>query len=60
MKSAGLVESVLVVVVDAAPNSRVKAMIHAITGTSSCLALPFPPDAEQLEHKKICSQDSVG
>lgn len=36
-------ESVLVVVVDAAPSSRVKAMIHSIMGISSCWALLFPP-----------------
>jgi hypothetical protein len=38
----GLVESVLVVVVDAPPSSRVKAMIHVIIGGFSCLALLFP------------------
>lgn len=48
----GLVESVLVVVVDAAPSSRAKAMIHAIMGASSCLALLFPPNGRSMNTKK--------
>jgi hypothetical protein len=40
-----------VVVVDAAPSSRVKAMIHAIMGVTSCFALPFPPQARALAEK---------
>lgn len=49
----GSVESVLVVVVDAAPSSRVKAMIHAIMGATSCLALLFPPYGGSLGAKKF-------
>ena len=56
----GLVESVLVVLVDAAPSSRLKAMIHVIMGASSCLALLFPPKGREREHKKICPGDMVG
>lgn len=51
----GLVESVLVVVVDAAPSSRLRVMIHAIMGASSCLALPFPPNGWSISTKKsVC------
>lgn len=48
----GLVGLVFGVVVDAAPSSRVKAMIQAIMGASSCLALPFPPQAGSVSTKK--------
>lgn len=48
----GLVESVLLVVADAAPNSRVNAMIHSIMGISSCLALLFPPKYGSVSTKK--------
>jgi hypothetical protein len=49
----GLAGLVLVVVVDAAPSSRLKAMIHSIMGASSCLALPFPPNGREHEHKNF-------
>lgn len=49
----GLVESVLVVVVDAAPSSRLRVMIHAIMGASSCLALLFPPERTEAGAQKI-------
>jgi hypothetical protein len=49
----GLVGSVFVVVVEAAPSSRVKAMIHAIMGIPSCLALLFPRTGWELGRKKF-------
>lgn len=54
----GLVESVLMVVVDAAPSSRLRVMIHAIMGASSCLALLFPPGTE-ARAQKICRRHTV-
>jgi hypothetical protein len=55
----GLVESVLVVVVEAAPSSRDKAMIHVIMGVSSCFALPFPRIVQEVGTKKS-QRDAVG
>ena len=51
---------VFVVVVDAAPSSRVKAMIHAIMRVASCLALLFPPQVPKLGPKKFPSPLAVG
>lgn len=48
-----LVESVLVVVVDAAPSSRVKAMIHAIMGCSLLLGTAVSPHAGSLGNKNF-------
>jgi hypothetical protein len=55
----GLVGSVLVVVVDAAPSSRVKAIIHAIMGVPSCLALLFPPQAGAWAQKNMSAGCAV-
>jgi hypothetical protein len=48
----GLVGSVLVVVVDAAPSSRVKAIIHAIMGCSLLLGTAVSPTGRSLGTKK--------
>lgn len=50
----GLVESVLVVVVDAAPSSRLKAMIQVIIGASLLLGTAISPTAGNLGRKKTC------
>ena len=49
----GLVESVLVVVVDAAPSSRLKAMIQVIIGASLLLGTAVSPTDGKLGRKKI-------
>ena len=48
------------VVVDAAPSSRVKAMINSIMGASLLLGTAVSPVGRELEHKKICLRDGVG
>ncbi len=55
-----MVESVVVVVVVAAPNSRVKATIHAIMGAPLLLGTAVSPMGRELEHKKICVRDAAG
>lgn len=50
----GLVESVLVVVVDAAPSSRLKAMIQVIIGASLLLGTAVSPTGGKLGRKKFC------
>jgi hypothetical protein len=59
----GLVESVLVVVVDAAPSSRLKAMIQVIIGASLLLGTAVSPHRREAWAQKTfageCEAHSV-
>lgn len=60
MGFVGLQESVLLVVVEAAPSSRVKARIHAIMVFPPALPLPFPHARQEVRPKKTWGMPDLG